>query len=361
LEVYVIGEATLRGYLLEEALAWMLRGSGYRLLVHERQDPEELRMSRNGLRVRGRGADHQVDVLGEFAFTPAFSLPIRLFLEAKFTHQACRLPVIRNAHGVIHDINENFTHGPGRRLRKRYRYVYALFSTSGFTRDAQDFALAQQISLVDLSGASFSWLRDRIETTAVGLVSAQREYQVDRFPVNWMRGQLRRSLGTSPQMFGDDEYPETSAYHFSQASQSVLDGLASGLREGRQNELLLGFPAAPFILPLAADNVDQFLRYARQHPDHVIRLRRDDRGAGAEWMAFPADDAEGYRLTFNLPDRLEEWISDNEERRAARTRQIKQTFLADIVIYRMYGDDLQTFQLHFQPGGFRQGRDRHWA
>jgi hypothetical protein len=30
--------------------------------------------------VRGRGANHQVDVLGEFAFTPAFSLPIRLSL-----------------------------------------------------------------------------------------------------------------------------------------------------------------------------------------------------------------------------------------------------------------------------------------
>jgi len=26
---------------------------------------------------------HQVDVWGEFAFTPAFSLPVRLFLEAK--------------------------------------------------------------------------------------------------------------------------------------------------------------------------------------------------------------------------------------------------------------------------------------
>jgi hypothetical protein len=31
-----------------------------------------------------RGASHQVDVLGEFALTPAFSLPIRMFLEAKF-------------------------------------------------------------------------------------------------------------------------------------------------------------------------------------------------------------------------------------------------------------------------------------
>jgi hypothetical protein len=136
--------ATLRGYLLEEVLAWLLRGSGYRLLVDESQDPAELKNGANGLRVKGRGADHQVDVLGEFAFTPAFSLPIRLFLEAKFTRNKTDLSVVRNAHGVIHDINENFVHGPGNRLRKRFRYVYALFSTSGFTGDAQDFALAQQ-------------------------------------------------------------------------------------------------------------------------------------------------------------------------------------------------------------------------
>lgn len=31
---------------------------------------------------QGHGADHQVDVFGEFAFTLAFSVPVRLFLEA---------------------------------------------------------------------------------------------------------------------------------------------------------------------------------------------------------------------------------------------------------------------------------------
>ena len=30
--------AVLRGYLLEEALAWLLRNTGHRLLVHDSQD-----------------------------------------------------------------------------------------------------------------------------------------------------------------------------------------------------------------------------------------------------------------------------------------------------------------------------------
>lgn len=88
--------------------------------------------------------------------------------------QKTDLPVVRNAHGVIHDINENFVHGPGQRLRKRFRYVYAIFSAKGFTKNAQDFALAQQISLVDLSGVSFDWLRDAIETAASELHRLQK-------------------------------------------------------------------------------------------------------------------------------------------------------------------------------------------
>lgn len=118
--------AVLRGYLLEEAIAWLLRNSGYRLLVHENQDPDELEMYGGLLCVKGRGARHQVDVLGEFAFTPAFSLPIRLFIEAKYYRGPCELWVVRNAHGVIDDVNENFLYH-GSRPRRRYQYAYALF------------------------------------------------------------------------------------------------------------------------------------------------------------------------------------------------------------------------------------------
>ena len=95
--------AVLRGYLLEEALAWLLRNSGYELLTDRDRIPRRLTGDRGALVVHGRGAEHKVDVLGNFAFTPAFSLPIRMFLEAKYYSTPCRLPVVRNAHGVIHD------------------------------------------------------------------------------------------------------------------------------------------------------------------------------------------------------------------------------------------------------------------
>jgi hypothetical protein len=333
-------------------------------LVDESQDRDELVANGSGLCVKGRGAEHQADVLGEFAFTPAFSLPIRLFLEAKFTRQKTDLPVVRNAHGVIHDINENFVHGPGQRLRKRFRYVYAIFSAKGFTKNAQDFALAQQISLVDLSGASFGWLLEAIEVAAFDLYVLQGRYGIQSFPVNWMRGQLRRRLGTLPSLAGLDgipRLPETRAYGFAESAHPVLDRLTIKLQERTGAELLMGFPAAPFVLPLAADDVTQFLRYASESPDHKVRLRRTGEDARAEWQVSPADQqdypfpgAGGYHLTFNLPNHLESWISEHEEHRASRTRAVKQQFLPDIVVYRMEGDSLRTFQLHYQPSELKR-------
>jgi hypothetical protein len=363
----MIRESQLRGYLLEEALAWLLRNTGYRLLVDESQDPTELVGSGSALRVKGRGAEHQVDVLGEFVFTPAFSLPIRLFLEAKFTSYKTDLPVVRNAHGVIHDINENFVHGPGQRLRKRYRYVYTLFSAKGFTKDAQDFALAQQISLVDLSGASFTWLRNGIETAAADIHDGLERFRVKQSPVGWIRGELRQMLGTMPILPAESmSYPETSTYLIADAAAPALSTLARTLTERERSELLLGFPSAPFVLPLATSDVERFLAYASTQPDHQVQVRRTNKGSGAEWVVTPVDhfrkdlpvenEREGYELAFNLPDELESWISQDEQYRVSRTRAVKKQFLSDIVIYRMEDDDLQTFQLKYQPSDLRRQR-----
>ncbi|WP_211244531.1 hypothetical protein [Actinospica robiniae] len=167
-------EPVLRGYLLEECLAWLLRGSGYRLLVSVEDDPVELEAQGQELRVRGRGTSHQVDVLGELAFTPAFSLPVWMFLEAKYYSTPCRLEVARDAHGVIDDVNENYANRPATgRPQRRFHYAYALFSASGFTSGAQQYALAQQISLIDLSVPAFTWLLEPIAKAAGKLIGAR--------------------------------------------------------------------------------------------------------------------------------------------------------------------------------------------
>ena len=232
--------------------------------------------------MRGRGARHQVDVLGEFAFTPAFSLPIRLFVE------------------------------------------YA----------------------------------------ATDLYQLQRQHAIRQFPVTWMRGELRQMLGTTPDaMKQDGWYAETDAWRFAEAALPVLGRLADGLVEHQRHELLMGFPSAPFIVPFATNDVRSFLAYATERSRHEIRLRWTGQGIAAEWTVSPAGRAllgsgvnheDGYQLTFKLLDHLESWISEYEEHRSSQTRAVNSQFLSEIIIYRMVGDDLQTFQLRYQPGELRR-------
>lgn len=121
---------------------------------------------------RARSANHQADTLGEFVFVPPFSLPVRLFVEAKFRQETTGIEAVRDAFGVVCDVNENYVqHGPASRPRRRHRYVYTLFSTSGFSAPAQEYAIAHQISLVDLSGDGFEWLRSAASAAARPLPS----------------------------------------------------------------------------------------------------------------------------------------------------------------------------------------------
>lgn len=349
----MVTESVLRGYLLEESLAWLLRGSGYRLLVNAEEDPAELLAQGQELRVRGRGTSHQVDVLGELAFTPAFALPVRLFLEAKFYSTALRLPVVRNAHGVVHDVNENFTTRSGDgHPHRRYQYAYALFSTSGFTAEAEEYALAHQISLVDLAGPSFAWLREPITVAAGKLVRRQSRFNVATFPVAWMRTRLRALLGTA----NPAEMPEaqTNAPLFAAEAEQVLATFADILGTHQQTQLLLGFPAAPFILSLAASDKQAFSAYAAEHPSHEVRIVRSGTGAQAEWTLYPLAQQDAYRLTFSLPERIESWIAAGEEERLARTRAVKTDLLSSITIYDTDGEDQQVYRLRYAPGALRR-------
>lgn len=345
-----ISTRQLRGYLLEEALAWLLRHSGYDLLVDASQDPDELLMHGSELRVRGRGTNHQVDVLGEFAFTPAFSLPVRLFLEAKHYTQKCGLNVVRNAHGVLADVNQNYVSHAGGRPRRRFQYCYALFSASGFSPEAEAFAIAHQISLVDLSTPSFKWLLDAVAACADRLYEAAVVHSLATFPVKDARRRLRQLLGTTPVAM-----PTTMPAHSERAYAKALTDFAAHLQQCSEIELLIGFPPAPFILPLVVNDRIAFASYATRHPSHTISIRRRGEGATPEWTATAADENAAYHLSFALPSGIEEWIAENEDRRRSRARTIKSDFLATITIYFQANGELRVCHLRYDPDALRQG------
>jgi len=138
----------IRGAILEEIVLRLLENAGYRIL--NESDGEEIRNGRNGLELQGRGEWHQVDALVTHDFTPSFIYPIRLIVEAKAYKRPVGIAVIRNAVGVLKDVNENyFSYFPIPELKlKRFNYAYAVFSLSGFTRNAQRYAIAHQIFLI---------------------------------------------------------------------------------------------------------------------------------------------------------------------------------------------------------------------
>jgi hypothetical protein len=262
--------------------------------------------------------------------------------------------VVRNAHDVIHDINENFAVAGGTRPRRRYRYAYCLFSTRGFGPGAANYALAHQISLVDLSGDAFLWLRQAITIAAEALVQSATNYELQRFPVVWMRGVVRRSLGTAGP-FDEVTYPGNSPSDFVDEAEEILGEFAQTLEQHQEFDLLLGFPAAPFIVSLAIKDKTRFLTYASEFPDHMVRLKHVTRNGLPVWLAQPAQDANAYTLSFTLPAEIEAYIAEHDDQQRDRTLGVKGDFLSTITVYHGGDDGLQIFQLRYEPHSFRSG------
>jgi hypothetical protein len=312
----MISRDALMGYVLEEVLASLVQTAGYRLITREWQDPDELTVSGRGdLQVRGRGADHQVDVLGELTLVPPFSQPLRLFVEAKARTNAVGLPVVRNAVGTINDVNEGWmVNHSVHRVRRHYRY--SLFSTSGFTEPAQQYALAHQIALIDLSGVEWDDLRAAARNAADNLVRSvpERLQRGFRYPVRFVRELLREALHT------DSVAPSNDARVAGEelGIWGALDRLALELSEIFGAALLL-FPAGEQVILGRPNSLDAFLTRAAGDPQHEVRLsggRGEFRRYGRRFVVRPTDPGAGdYTIEFTVPTEVEERALAETERR----------------------------------------------
>ena len=365
--------ASTRGYILEEVLAKLIKNAGYDLIAHS-SEPENLKRGAHGLQVRGRGAWHQVDALGQFRWTPPFNFPIRLFLEAKFRAARIGVDLVRQAIGITSDINQRINAieaAPGSAPVvpvMAYRYSYALASSAGFTREAASLGLAHQMSLIDLRVPEYNALLKRIDELAkVAVHMWQTKGGADLAGrLNSLRHNLRMRFHTAPP--GDLEGDIHSAIVDQRGlSKEILDAQANfgdalhSLSEAVDDvsELFLGTANGPFFLLLKADNADRFLAYARAHRRHSVHIGwRGEISAGQIWEIRPhGPDDQSYRLIFALPTIIADWIlaQDEPNRRAARVA--KANFLSRICIYRSTENQAdELFQLEYEPESVRQGR-----
>ncbi|MDG4787126.1 restriction endonuclease [Micromonospora sp. WMMD1102] len=360
----LISVDALAGYLLEEAIAFLLSANGYRLLQDSDADGQALRQAGHGLLVRGRGADHQADVLGDLLMPTPFSLPVRLFVEAKNRGSKVGLAEVRNAHGVIDDVNQQYSTELSATYRhplRRYQYRYALFSAAGFKREAQGYALAQQISLVDLSGPAFEPLIATVERAARLVLAEALAANLTTFPVRQVRLALRTAFSSAgaemtvagePSQGGDGGLPADTLASWAARVTAELQDSATG--EG----LILGFPAAPFILAMRPDSMEDFEAFIAEHGTYIpVDIRFGREGDRGDWTITPTADPDAFRLSFGLPGALEAWllsVPEQERRRAADAREILlptiSLFLEDRLVQLRY----QPVQAPPRPSGEEQ-------
>ncbi|MEZ9744147.1 hypothetical protein AB4320_05590 [Vibrio splendidus] len=145
----------IRGAVLEEAVLFLLDKVGYKIVRNPSDSIShvDIEMNSSGLELRGRGTWHQIDAIAEQHHTPAFTYPLRLLVEAKYyTTKKVGVDVVRNSVGVHKDLSENYfsiTHGSARKSGIRFNYQSAIFSVSGYTRRAVEYAVAHQIFLIE--------------------------------------------------------------------------------------------------------------------------------------------------------------------------------------------------------------------
>lgn len=140
----------IRGALLEEIVLHLLIQAGYRIVGF---GEEGTRAGPAGLELRGRGCWHQIDAFAAPLYSPPFMYPLRLLLEAKcYEDRPVDVRIVRAVVGTVMDVAQHYF---SERIQdsdvqmQRYNYSAAVFSASGYTPGAQQFAAAHQIFLID--------------------------------------------------------------------------------------------------------------------------------------------------------------------------------------------------------------------
>lgn len=294
-----------KGYLLEIVLAKLLKVNGYDLVTST--DNEIVDLSRNGLNIKGRGGYHQFDSLGTFRITPPFTYPNRLFLEAKFyTSNKVGIDRVRMGIGILQDVNTNyFTVDMTEQKLKlpKYNYNYAIFSTSGFTGDAQRLALAHKIYLMDLSSGYYKWIKDFINQIVDRMFSRYSANSDDisssifnDFKVNFSSWVNNLSFNQLYRWF-DFDYQQSVVNEFVNQMQNVRSIYIASTKSSQ-------------IIALIPDDDEDFRNSLLRNPHQEVTITWNE-DENDVWIVRPTRNYIQYRLTFQLPSVIRDYIFNN--------------------------------------------------
>ena len=299
-----------KGYLLEIVLAKLLKVNGYDLVTStDNEDNEIVDLPRNGLNIKGRGAYHQFDSLGTFRITPPFVYPIRLFLEAKFyTNNKVGIDRIRMGIGILQDVNTNYStvDMTSQELKlPKYNYNYALFSTSGFTDDAQRLAIAHKVYLMDLSSGYYSWIRDFINQV-VDKLFADHNITDDHISSD-IFNDYKKNFSREINNLRDNQLDRWIVF---ENQRSVVDEFVNQMQNA--GSMYIASTKSTQIIALIPNDDEKFRKSLRRNPHQEVTITWNETERNV-WIINPAeyDNDTNYELTFQLPFVIREYIFNN--------------------------------------------------
>lgn len=295
------------GMLLEEFVLHLLKTSGYRTVLSEIGDPS-LSRTGAGICVEGRGGKHQIDAIADYNIPHPFAHPSRLLVEAKAysSRYGIGIEVIRNAVGVMHDVNEWWWKDDMATTYKRHIYNYAVFTLDRFSIASQMYAFAHGIFLVPLgrSGA----FRPVIEPMRRAGASMQMNGRPGRRWLHELRMAVRGRFNNQRQTTGNTEIDIFCEFVINRYEGAVLANL--------------GGKIPVFLLPTHG-TLERVFATARQGSHVYVRVFWDDDG----WYL---DDIMGQRLfTFDLPDQIVSQYAQNGRLTQGEAINLKHQELSD--------------------------------
>lgn len=322
----------VKGYLLEIVLSKLIEVNGYEIITennipYEHGVPygeEEIVSKHNGLNVRGRGGYHQFDTLGTFKITPPFVYPLRLFVEAKcYASIKVGIDRVRMGVGILNDINTNYaTVGLNTEQLsiKRYQYHYAIFSTSGFSKPAQRYAIAHKIHLIDLSSDVYKDIISLIEQIVDKLMDNS---DIDDSVFNSFKKLFSEFIHD-----GVGYYRGSYYCRYEYLFDVDLINLIMVLKNNIENQFIyLATINSVHMIPLLANY--EFNELLKSNPHQQVSIHFNSEKPD-EWIIVPIvnnDEIPRLSIRFTLPELLRDYMGED----VVKAMNIKEQMIGKIV------------------------------
>lgn len=307
----------IRGAFLEEIILYLLKNIGYEIVTSNDID---VRDGHSGIEVQGRGEWHQIDAFAKLQYTPAFMYPLRLILEAKCYKNSMPvgIGIVRNSVGVLKDITENYFtfHSQYNDLKfQRFNYHSAIFSTSGYTKGAQNYALAHQVFLIQYENISL------MHPISNALLDINTEYfnvdDVSTLNLSQLRKSFRSLIDYGEIGAINEDFSDLGNELLSQnvlENLFLIQGSYFGMLQGKYPMHLISELPLP---PQLFENQDQV----------ECRIIRSEDNS---WAFASLNDQPFFNLEFDLPEHIADVINSISDRREIANQKKMQFSYIDI-------------------------------